>query len=156
MLHNTGVDDGVPRFEVIGEPGDGGYWVTGVSDDLDRDGRVDVFLVSWEPAVPSPVFRGAGGEGSWIEVDVGALGPAATGARVEVRAGGDVVATGWTASTTGYAAGAPPVIRLGLGSVTGDVAVDRHGSRPRRVPARGPRPQPGLPRRLLRPPSSRP
>jgi len=123
VLHNTGVDDGVPRFEVIGEPGDGGYWVTGVSDDLDRDGRVDVFLVSWEPAVPSPVFRGAGGEGSWIEVDVGALGPAATGARVEVRAGGDVVATGWAASTTGYAAGAPPVIRLGLGSVTGDVAV---------------------------------
>ena len=51
VLHNTGVDDGVPRFAVVGEPGDGEYWVTGVTDDLDQDGRVDVFLVSWEPAV---------------------------------------------------------------------------------------------------------
>src|SRR5690606_37739210 len=49
VLHNTGVTGGVPRFEVVGEPGDGDYWVTGVTDDLDQDGRVDVFLVSWEP-----------------------------------------------------------------------------------------------------------
>ena len=106
-----------------GEPGDGEYWVTGVTDDLDQDGRVDVFLVSWEPAVASPLFRGTGGGGSWVEVDVAALGPAATGARVEARVGEDLMATGWAASTTGYAAGAPPVVRLGLGAATGDVSV---------------------------------
>ncbi len=121
VLHNAGVSDGVPRFDVVGEPGDGRYWVTGSTGDLDRDGRIDAFLVSWEPSVASSLLRGSGAAGSWVEVDLGALGPAATGARVEARAGGELVATGWAASTTGYAAGAPPVVHLGLGSATGDV-----------------------------------
>ncbi len=137
VLRNTGLTDGVPHVEVVGEPGDGEYWVTGVADDLDHDGRVDVFLVSWEPSVPSPAFRGTGGDGSWIEVDVGALGPAATGAKVEARSDDDLVATGWAASTTGYAAGAPPVVRLGLGPASGDVTVTvtAPGSEPLRIEA---------------------
>ncbi|HEX5946752.1 MAG TPA: VCBS repeat-containing protein [Acidimicrobiales bacterium] len=137
VLHNTGVDDGVPRLAVVGEPGDGEYWVTGVTDDLDQDGRVDLFLVSWEPAVASPLFRGEGGDGAWVEVDVAALGPALTGARVEARVGDDLVATGWAASTTGYAAGAPPVVRLGLGAATGDVSVTvtAPGAEPRQIVA---------------------
>jgi hypothetical protein len=133
VLHNGGVSEGVPRFEAVGEPGDGSYRVTGATTDLDRDGRLDVFLVSWEPSVASSLLRGTGAGGSWVELDVGALGPAATGARVEARAGGELVATGWAASTTGYAAGAPPVVHLGLGAVTGDVelAVTPTGAAPR-------------------------
>jgi enediyne biosynthesis protein E4 len=115
VLHNQGVTDGVPRFAVIGEPGDGRYWVTGVTDDLDHDGRIDAFMVEWEPALPSVLFRNAGGGGPWVAVDVSALGAATTGARVEARRGGATLATAWAASTTGYAAGAPPVVHLGLG-----------------------------------------
>jgi hypothetical protein len=121
ILHNRGVDGAVPRFDAGGEPGDGMYWVTGVTADLDRDGLVDLFEVSWEPSVASSLFRGTGAPGSWVEVDVRALGPATAGARVEARVGGDLVATGWAASTTGYAAGAPPVVHLGLGAAAGDV-----------------------------------
>jgi len=115
VLHNRGVTDAVPRFDVVGEPGDGRYWITGVTDDLDHDGRVDVFMVEWEPSLPSVLFRNTGGGGPWVALDVSALGAAATGARVEARLGGAVLATGWAASTTGYAAGAPPVVHLGLG-----------------------------------------
>ena len=115
VLHNEGVTEGMPHFAVVGEPGDGRYWITGVVDDLDHDGRVDVFMVEWEPALPSVLFRNTGGGGSWVSVDAAALGPAATGARVEAVVGGTAVATGWVASTTGYAAGAPPVVHLGVG-----------------------------------------
>ena len=115
VLHNEGVTDGVPEFAVVGEPGDGRYWITGVVDDLDHDGRVDAFMVEWEPALPSVLFRNTGGGGPWVAVDTSALGPAATGARVEAVVDGATVATGWAASTTGYAAGAPPVVHLGLG-----------------------------------------
>ena len=76
-------------------------------------------MVEWEPALPSVLFRNAGGGGPWVAVDVSALGAAATGARVEAAVGGTVLGTAWAASTTGYAAGAPPVVHLGLG---GDAA----------------------------------
>lgn len=115
VLRGTGVVDGVPRFEVVGEPAAGAYWVTGVTDDFDHDGRVDVFMVEWEPSRPSLLLRGAGGGGPWVGVDLAALGTEAGGARVDARLGGRVVATAWAASTTGYAAGAPPTVRLGLG-----------------------------------------
>jgi enediyne biosynthesis protein E4 len=119
VLHNEGVTDGIPRFEVVGEPGDGRYWITGITDDVDHDGRLDAFMVEWEPELPSVLFRNAGGGGPWVAVDVAALGAAATGARVEARRGEDVLATAWAASTTGYAAGAPPVVHLGLGDADG-------------------------------------
>jgi enediyne biosynthesis protein E4 len=121
VLHNQGVTDGVPRFEVVGQPGDGRYWITGIADDVDHDGRLDAFMVEWEPELPSVLFRNAGGGGPWVAVDVSALGAAATGARVEARRGADVLATAWAASTTGYAAGSPPVVHLGLGEAGDDM-----------------------------------
>jgi hypothetical protein len=57
VLRGLGPDpDGTPRFETIGRPGDGGYLVTGIEEDLDRDGRVDVFQMAWEPSEPSQLF----------------------------------------------------------------------------------------------------
>jgi hypothetical protein len=119
VLRNTGIDDSIPRFEPIGEPGDGQYWVTGVVDDFDRDGRIDVFLVEWEPALESPLFRSAGSSQAWVSIDLAALGIDAAGARVDVwTTDGDTrLATGWIESTTGYAAGAPTVAHLGLGEI---------------------------------------
>ncbi|HKY68729.1 MAG TPA: VCBS repeat-containing protein, partial [Acidimicrobiales bacterium] len=126
VLRGTGVVDAVPRFDVVGEEGDGAYWITGVTDDLDHDGRVDVFMVEWEPALPSILFRGTGAGGPWVGLDLSSLGPAVDGARVEASLDGRLVAAGWGASTTGYAAGAPPTVRLGLGEAGaggGDVEV---------------------------------
>lgn len=120
VLRNTGRRDGVPRFDVIGEPGDGAYWVTGATGDFDRDGRVDVFVVAWEPARASSLFRNVGTSGRWVELDLTDLGPAATGARVEAHTGDVVLARGWVASTTGYAAGESAVVHLGLGAAVGD------------------------------------
>lgn len=122
VLRSTGIDDAIPRFEPIGEPGDGQYWVTGVVDDFDRDGRADVFLVEWEPALESPLFRSSGGSQDWVSIDVAALGLDAAGARVEIwTSDGDTrLATTWIESTTGYAAGAPTVTHLGLGEIDDD------------------------------------
>jgi hypothetical protein len=121
VLHGTGVTDGVPRFDVVGEPGDGPYWITGVADDLDHDGRVDVFMVEWEPSLPSILFRNTGAGGPWVGLDVSALGAGVAGARVEVTGtAGDALGTTFAASTTGYAAGAPPVVHVGLGDAVAD------------------------------------
>ena len=122
VLRSTGIDDALPRFEPIGESGDGQYWVTGVTDDFDRDGRVDIFLVEWEPALESPLFRSSGGSHDWVSIDVAALGTDAAGSRVEIwTTDGDArLATTWIESTTGYAAGAPTITHLGLGEIDDD------------------------------------
>jgi hypothetical protein len=121
VLRNTGVDDGFPRFEAVGEPGDGQYWVTGAVDDFDHNGRADIFLVEWEPALESPLFRSTGGSGDQVRLDVSALGIDAAGARIEAWLDGDSpFATAWIESSTGYAAGAPTVAHLGLGEIRFD------------------------------------
>lgn len=134
VLRNTGTEDGVPRLEPSGEAAAGRYWVTGATTDLDRDGRLDVFMVAWEPSEPSVLFRTTGAAGAWVEVDLVALGPATAGTRVEATAG-DHRATGWAASTTGYAAGAPPVVHLGLDDADGEVelTVTPPGGEPRHL-----------------------
>src|SRR5690606_3781164 len=60
VLRTPGTEDGVPRLEPTGEAAAGRYWVTGATADLDRDGRLDVFLVAWEPSEPSVLFRATG------------------------------------------------------------------------------------------------
>jgi hypothetical protein len=121
VLRNTGVDDSVPRFEPVGGPGDGQYWVTGAVDDFDRDGRADIFLVEWEPALESPLFRATGPSGDQVRLDISSLGIDAPGARVEAWGeGGSPLARVWIESSTGYAAGAPAVAHLGLGTAGED------------------------------------
>jgi hypothetical protein len=122
VLRNVGVDDSIPRFEPVGEPGDGQYWVTGAVDDFDRDGRADIFLVEWEPSLESPLFRGSGRSGTWVSVDIAAAGVDGVGARIEAWTPDreTKLATGWIESTTGYAAGAGTVARLGLGEIDTD------------------------------------
>lgn len=127
ILHQTerGPDpNATPRFEPVGEPGSSQYWVTGVTDDLDRDGRVDALLVEWEPALPSVVARNTSSGGSWIELDTTAL-PGAVGHRVSVEdpMTGEVLARAWPTSTTGYAGGSSGVVHLGLGDSPDTVTV---------------------------------
>jgi len=117
----------VPRFDPPGGLGDDQYWVAGAVFDGDHDGRLDVFLGEWEPALASPWFRGEGDVGHWLEVEVGSAGSAGVGAVVEVAprgAGGGVGAVATIVASTGYGSGAVPRARFGLGDVDEvDVAV---------------------------------
>ncbi len=115
VLRGLGVRAGTPRFEAVGRPGSGDYDVTGVTADVDRDGRVDVFQVSWEPDRPSRLFLNRSDAGHAVEVDLAAL-PDPAGARVTATFADGRQQTVWAESTTGYAAGAPPLVHLGLGA----------------------------------------
>lgn len=115
VLHNVSADDAL-RFETVGQTGDGTYWVTGATDDFDHDGRVDVFMVAWEPATESPMFANDSAAGRWVTV--GVESPHDT--VVVTDADGQVDTRGWAQSTTGYAAGAAPVVRFGLGDLDVD------------------------------------
>ncbi|NIR39288.1 MAG: hypothetical protein GWN07_25775, partial [Actinobacteria bacterium] len=56
--------------------------------DVDRDGRLDVLAVEWEPSLPSIMFRNTSASGHWIEVSVGAELGGGVGTRVDVFSSG--------------------------------------------------------------------
>lgn len=120
VFRNQGLADGVPRFEAPLGLGDPQYWVAGPTADVDRDGRVDVFLVEWEPSLPSRLLRNTSTGGHWLEVSIagantgvgstitlypeGALGdPGAAIGFQEIGVG------------VGYGAGRQPIAHFGLG-----------------------------------------
>jgi hypothetical protein len=119
--------DGTPQFETVGAPGDGAYLVTGVEEDLDRDGRVDVFQMAWEPSDPSRLFTNTSASGHWLEIDLAGIPGGPDGVRIEVvEAETDgLLATAWGASTTGYAAGPTSVVHVGLGDTVPNELVVR-------------------------------
>jgi enediyne biosynthesis protein E4 len=89
VFRGLGVEDGVPRFEAPGGLGNAQYWVTGATGDFDHDGRLDVFLVDYEPARPSLAFGGDSDSAHWLAVAIGDAGSGGVGGRVEVyRTGG--------------------------------------------------------------------
>lgn len=124
QLANDSDAPAIPRFEPSGTEGTGQYWVTGVNEDLDRDGRVDALLVEWEPTLPSVLGRNTSAGGSWLEIDTTSI-PAAIGHLVTVDdpSTGEVLARVWPASTTGYAAGASGIVHVGLGDAPATVSV---------------------------------
>ena len=63
----TGIVDGIPRFDAPDGLGSDQYWVTAPTADYNRDGRLDVFAVEWEPSLPSLLFSGAA-DGNWITI----------------------------------------------------------------------------------------
>lgn len=118
-FRGLGVENGVPRFERVGEPGPAQYWVTGTSADLDRDGRVEIVVLEWEPALPARVWLPTGEVGHWVAVT------APLGSTVEVFADGSLVGSGIAGGAQGYAGGASTQVRVGVGAVERvDVAVE--------------------------------
>jgi enediyne biosynthesis protein E4 len=130
-----GVDSGVPRFEPPAGLGDPQYWIGGPVADVDRDGRLDLLLVEWEPSLPSLLLRNVGAAGHWLSVAVGPELGGGVGTRVAAyRPGGagdpaQLVASAEIVASAGYTTGSEQVAHLGLG---GEAAVDLVVSPPRR------------------------
>lgn len=133
-LINTAEVGQSPQFtamQPVEPPGEPTYWVTGATFDSNHDGRLEIFLAEWFPQRPSLVLSQSGGSDHWLTVgaDVGtevavyaagyALDPAHLLGRREVVA------------STGFGAGAEPVVRLGLAAApTVDVVITRRQGEP--------------------------
>ena len=133
--HSGEVVDGVPRFEQPSGLGDAQYWISGPVADFDRDGRVDLLLVEWEPSLPSLLLRNTSDAGHWLSVSVGGELGGGVGTRVaafEPGGAGDpdsLVARTEIVASEGYTSGGELIGHLGLGERT---EVDLVVSPPRR------------------------
>ncbi|CAN5736240.1 hypothetical protein BH23ACT4_BH23ACT4_08210 [soil metagenome] len=136
VFRHLGLDDGVPQFATPEGLGSPQYWVAGPTSDVDRDGRLDLLAVEWEPALPSMMFMNQTASGNWLQVAVDD-GIGGVGARVEAyqegRAGeADAMlgARDITASL-GYTAGVELMAHFGLGEATAvDIVVNPVGADP--------------------------
>lgn len=118
IFRNSGLEGGVPRFDEPAGLGDAQYWVAAPSVDFDRDGLLDVFLLEWEPALPSLLLHNQGGEGNWLEVSVDAAHDFGIGWRVEVRQGDALMGARDITVTQGYSAGVLPRAHFGVGETS--------------------------------------
>lgn len=57
VFFHQGVVDGVPRFAAPAGLGDTQYWIDAAMIDADNDGTDELFLLEWEPALPSLVLE---------------------------------------------------------------------------------------------------
>ena len=122
VFRGLGVDGGIPRFEAPQGLGSDQYWVAGPTADLDRDGRLDLFLVEWEPSLPSIAMRNETASGHWLQVAVARPG-GGVGSLVEVYQPGSMgdpaslLAHRQITIGEGYAAGREPYVHVGLGDL---------------------------------------
>jgi hypothetical protein len=101
------------------------YTAPGPAADYDRDGRVDLFLASWFPEVPSLLLRNETATGNhWLAVRVagtGGVNRMGIGARVHLYPAGGLgdigkrIGTREIAVGSGYASGQEAVAHFGLG-----------------------------------------
>lgn len=131
VFGQVAAETGVPRFRASASADTQRYWVTGAVTDLDRDGRLDVVSVEWEPGRPTTLWRSAGSTGHWLAV------AAPTGSHITVHAAGQQsrqsgpLGTAQVGTSTGYAAGPSDRVWFGLGDVTSvDLSVRAPGSPP--------------------------
>jgi enediyne biosynthesis protein E4 len=139
VYHSVG--EGELAFEVSSGLGSDQYWVGAPVVDLDRDGRLDVLALEWEPSLPSIMFHNEGSSGHWLEVSIEGPGRG-VGSVVTVRTpDGALIGTQEIGVGGGYASGHQPIAHFGLGpamavdvtisSASGDttlanVAADQH------------------------------
>lgn len=116
ILRNVG--NGEMRFEMPGGLGSDQYWVGTPVVDLDRDGRLDIFALEWEPTLPSLMFINSGSTGHWLEVSISGpqrgVGSVITVSTTE----GELLGVQEIGVGGGYASGQMPVAHFGLGNAT--------------------------------------
>ncbi|MGH8952682.1 MAG: CRTAC1 family protein [Acidimicrobiia bacterium] len=118
IFHHQGLNGDVPTFSTPDGLGSPQYWVAGPSADVDRDGRLDLFLVEFDPSLPSLLMRNETSSGHWLDVAVGPEHGFGIGWRVEVREpGGALIGAREITVTQGYSAGVAPVAHFGLGDL---------------------------------------
>lgn len=117
IFRHQGLDGDIPTFDAPEGLGSPQYWIAGPTADVDRDGRLDLFLVEWEPALPSLLLRNESASGHWLEISVGPEHGFGQGWRVEVYEPGPGALLGAREITVtqGYSAGVAPVAHFGLG-----------------------------------------
>lgn len=113
------------NFEVSGGLGSDQYWVGAPLVDLDRDGRLDILALEWEPSLPSLMLHNDSASGHWLEVSIDGPGRG-VGTQVTVHAlDGTALGTQEIGVGGGYASGHQPIAHFGLGTET-DVDVTIH------------------------------
>ena len=124
MFRHQGLEGDIPTFAVPEGLGSPQYWIAGPTADVDQDGRLDVFLVEWEPSLPSLMLKNESGSGHWLEISVGAEYGFGVGWKVEVYRAGEagepdaLLGAREITVTQGYSSGVAPVAHFGLGDVT--------------------------------------
>jgi hypothetical protein len=127
VFMHAGMSEGMPRFVSPTGLGSKQYWVTAPSADVDRDFRVDVLAVEWEPALPSILFKNERTVGNAIRVE--GDGVELIGAEVSVfdRSDGELIAYQQVVASVGYTAGVESVAHVGIGQRDAvDVVVRTH------------------------------
>jgi hypothetical protein len=122
IFRHSGLEGDVPTFATPDGLGSPQYWVSGPTGDIDRDGRLDQFLVEFDPALPSLMLRNETASGHWLEVSVAPDLAWGLGWRVEVYDGDTLLGAREITTTQGYSAGVAPVAHFGLGDI-GEVDV---------------------------------
>ncbi|NNF65366.1 MAG: CRTAC1 family protein, partial [Acidimicrobiia bacterium] len=123
VFRHLGVNgDGIPTFSSPEGLGAAQYWVTGPTADVDRDGRLDIMLVEWEPTLPSLLMLNDTASGNWLEVSVDPFSsrqPIGTVVGVWGAGGlGDpdsLIGVREIVASQGYGAGNLQVVHFGLG-----------------------------------------
>lgn len=124
IFHHDGLVDGIPQFSEPTGLGAAQYWVTAPSADVDRDGRLDVLLVEWEPSLPSLMLGNTTASGNWIEVSVDTSLGGGVGTRVDVYESGGaqdperLVGSRDIVASLGYTSGVERFAHFGLGDLT--------------------------------------
>jgi len=126
VCRNLGLRDGRPRFQVPPVQNANAYFPAGPSADYDRDGRMDVFLASWRPEIPSRLYLNRSPRKHWLEVKVVGerINRMGIGCLVKVYVSGKLgdskallgcqeIATGY-----GFCSGQEAVAHFGLGDVS--------------------------------------
>ncbi|MGI8518647.1 MAG: CRTAC1 family protein [Acidimicrobiia bacterium] len=121
LFMHQGLTNGLPHFTTPEGLGPPQYWVTGPTADVNRDGRLDVFLAEWDPALPSQLLLNTGESGNWISVEIDATLGGGIGVSIAVYEPGregdldGLLGMREITASSGYTAGASPWAHFGLG-----------------------------------------
>ena len=117
---------GKSRFQVPPIEHAEAHFPAGPTGDFDRDGRLDVFLASWLPQIPSKLFLNRSEKNHWLRVQVEGrtINRMGIGAKVKVYEAGKMGQTealiGYQEIGTGFGfcSGQEAVAHFGLGKIT--------------------------------------